>query len=415
MSQTISFKNALDAIRYNMEPYFSQLYQNKIDINMIDDSGMTVLHHLAASKMIPKDLHKVYELLRHRANANVTNNVGRTPLHYAVLNSRFRMVETFIHFKADLSIKDQYGDTPLHSAAKSNDLAVLAILLMASYDQNPEILEIKNNAKKTFNQLFKSTIQVQIYNRFQSLKGIKVFRNEFRQIDWIMNEYEIKVGDDLFLALVILNDLKTMSKWKEESESTIILQTFESPLHYISDSMRKLINLPILPSPESDSYAFFSYYTDGRLKTLKDIYSLVPSYYNLKNGFNRFNYLCSLHDSKEVENIIKSYGVRTLYPDNHFSDSDLNCSNIESLNFFHPELALKYLSATTFTLKNLDDLKENCPICRNINNNIGDKWIKLNCSHQFHEDCLNEWLPFQKTCPMCRREINIPIKINIKH
>ena len=43
-----------------------------------------------------------------------------------------------------------------------------------------------------------------------------------------------------------------------------------------------------------------------------------------------------------------------------------------------------------------------CIECFNKGNNI----IKLNCSHEFHKDCIKKWLCDNSTkCPVCRVEV----------
>ena len=54
---------------------------------------------------------------------------------------------------------------------------------------------------------------------------------------------------------------------------------------------------------------------------------------------------------------------------------------------------------------NIKDIKENkCSICLEEyieNNNI----IKLNCEHQYHKECIKEWLKINNNCPQCRKNI----------
>ena len=54
---------------------------------------------------------------------------------------------------------------------------------------------------------------------------------------------------------------------------------------------------------------------------------------------------------------------------------------------------------------NIKDIKENkCSICLEEyieNNNI----IKLNCEHQYHKECIKEWLNINRNCPQCRKNI----------
>ena len=62
--------------------------------------------------------------------------------------------------------------------------------------------------------------------------------------------------------------------------------------------------------------------------------------------------------------------------------------------------------------QNIDDNLETpevkkCVICDEIysktDNNI--KYIKLNCNHDFCEECISQWCIKKNSCPMCRSEI----------
>jgi hypothetical protein len=38
----------------------------------------------------------------------------------------------------------------------------------------------------------------------------------------------------------------------------------------------------------------------------------------------------------------------------------------------------------------------------------------LHCGHIFHRACINDWFKIQKTCPVCRRDINVIIPNSIQ-
>lgn len=395
--------------------FFTNFYQDNIDINMIDDSGMTLLHHLAAKNNLSRDLGSIaYDLLRHGADVNVLDNSGRAPLHLAALNGHFRLVELLIHFKADLSIKDHNSDTPLHLSAKAGGarnpqihscpghFATLATLLIASYNQNPSILQTRNNRKKLFNDLFTETIQILIFNRFNALKKIKTSRIERNQVDSIIRSSK---NVDTLCALIVLNDHASVIK-RFEADIITMTKLLHVPLLYISPQILKLLKIPSVPDCKSVLSRFFNFYSSPA--SFKALPKFNSDYFiEINNGFSIFNHMCSVYDSKIIEKAIINWGeaaILQLRP-------NLICSNVESLYRFHPELAQKYLPYMTFTLKDSEKLLENCPICKNTSNSNGDKWIKLRCKHQFHEDCLSEWLPHQNTCPMCRRALHFTIKL----
>lgn len=45
--------------------------------------------------------------------------------------------------------------------------------------------------------------------------------------------------------------------------------------------------------------------------------------------------------------------------------------------------------------------KDICAIC--LNNN--GTFIKTVCNHEFHENCLNEWIKYKENCPICRQNL----------
>jgi len=54
---------------------------------------------------------------------------------------------------------------------------------------------------------------------------------------------------------------------------------------------------------------------------------------------------------------------------------------------------------------NEENNEKDCNICIECFNK-GDNIIKLNCSHQFHKDCIKKWLCHNSTkCPVCRVEV----------
>ncbi len=48
-----------------------------------------------------------------------------------------------------------------------------------------------------------------------------------------------------------------------------------------------------------------------------------------------------------------------------------------------------------------------CPICLL---QISDNDLRTtSCRHQFHRDCLKQWLDLKSSCPLCRTEQSDPI------
>lgn len=56
--------------------------------------------------------------------------------------------------------------------------------------------------------------------------------------------------------------------------------------------------------------------------------------------------------------------------------------------------------------------QEDCSICYGEDNS---KAVTTACGHVFHENCLNPWLAKSKTCPLCRRDLSVPIEFKNWH
>ena len=50
--------------------------------------------------------------------------------------------------------------------------------------------------------------------------------------------------------------------------------------------------------------------------------------------------------------------------------------------------------------------EDKCIICQ-YEYKIDEQLIILPCKHNFHLECIIEWLKKEKTCPFCKSEINI--------
>lgn len=64
-----------------------------------------------------------------------------------------------------------------------------------------------------------------------------------------------------------------------------------------------------------------------------------------------------------------------------------------------------FLARKKFDLKDPAGLLDNCSICLEIFGE--DEIVKLECTHIFHEKCLEEWLKIQKNCPLCKAILSI--------
>jgi hypothetical protein len=53
--------------------------------------------------------------------------------------------------------------------------------------------------------------------------------------------------------------------------------------------------------------------------------------------------------------------------------------------------------------------EKECIICLD---DIETEWRKLECQHQYHKQCIEDWITIKATCPLCMKNINDgPIEI----
>ena len=81
------------------------LLENDVDINVTDDYGRTLLHYAAAAGQVAA----VELLLEKRADINVTDEYGCTPLHWAAREGQVAAVELLLEKGADREAQDEYG------------------------------------------------------------------------------------------------------------------------------------------------------------------------------------------------------------------------------------------------------------------------------------------------------------------
>lgn len=56
--------------------------------------------------------------------------------------------------------------------------------------------------------------------------------------------------------------------------------------------------------------------------------------------------------------------------------------------------------------------KDECIICLD---DIETEWRKLECQHQYHKQCIEDWITIRATCPLCLKNINDSPIMVIQH
>ena len=82
-----------------------------------------------------------------------------------------------------------------------------------------------------------------------------------------------------------------------------------------------------------------------------------------------------------------------------FGISKLLISVAEEVKY---QYKIKNKKVKVFYMVDINNInQECCTICLEK----PDKAIQLKCGHVFHKECINQWLPKNKTCPNCRELI----------
>jgi len=117
--------------------FLIKLLQNKKlnkDINLTDKNGYTALH--CAAQLGNKS--NIEVLIKHRADILAIDNLGYTPLYYAIINDKKHIIESFTLANKKLDIfnspLDNIGNTPLHLSAHNNKQEILELLLKLGAD-----------------------------------------------------------------------------------------------------------------------------------------------------------------------------------------------------------------------------------------------------------------------------------------
>ncbi|XP_068747164.1 transient receptor potential cation channel subfamily A member 1-like [Montipora capricornis] len=113
------------AIREKNFAYLRQCSQTGQDLNTVDGSGFSPLHHASSRN----DIEMISTLLDCEASINCQGEHLLTPLHVAVRYNSFEAVKTLMEYDADPSIKNSDGATPLHYAARRGCVDTLKLLI----------------------------------------------------------------------------------------------------------------------------------------------------------------------------------------------------------------------------------------------------------------------------------------------
>ncbi|CAH0517988.1 unnamed protein product [Peronospora belbahrii] len=148
----------------------------KVKVDAADNNKMTALH-VAAGKGNVEIVRLLIET--GRANVNVVDSKGNTPLHWVCIKSGDNQLEliSYLISKGAKPVKNAHGNTPLHSEGMHCDptanwpTAAAEILTTAFPDLIAEVSNIGLTAQETFEQDIDSEVPVELSPVKSSKKG----------------------------------------------------------------------------------------------------------------------------------------------------------------------------------------------------------------------------------------------------
>lgn len=186
----------------------AQLLASGVDPNQIDELGNTPLHYAVhiGSKEVT-DL-----LLTYNANPNTRNNKGKTPLHIAVQVDNDYLVRRLLLYGAGRDIQDIDGNTPVHLAAHNAQKIFTYKITddLLRHGANPQI---KNKSDQTPLMIAK---QVKATNNYNGLFRHRQYVHIDRVIGMLQHTSrctkQITVLDKGYIRCAKTNNVLTMRR-----------------------------------------------------------------------------------------------------------------------------------------------------------------------------------------------------------
>mgnify|MGYP003544990236 FL=1 len=89
------------------------------------------------------DYHAIREEIE-SFDLEIVNEEGDTPLHYAVKNEDFELLEILLAYVPDIDVENEEGDTALHLAIKTSDIELVQLLIDSGAN-----VDVKDSKKRT--------------------------------------------------------------------------------------------------------------------------------------------------------------------------------------------------------------------------------------------------------------------------
>ncbi|EGD77528.1 hypothetical protein PTSG_08626 [Salpingoeca rosetta] len=125
-----------------LQTFLTYLPEDTSVAEIDDEYGQTPLHY-ASQRSDPSCLEV---LLQRNCEPNVTDKANATPLHNAAQEGRLEIVQLLVKYGANLLARDGEGETPLHHACMEGHVDVIEFLLQQAENSEGEATDIVNIA-----------------------------------------------------------------------------------------------------------------------------------------------------------------------------------------------------------------------------------------------------------------------------
>ena len=98
---------------------------DQMDLNITDDENESLLHYTVRFNSI--DFARL--LLMHKANPDIKNSNGDTPLMLACKMGKENFIKLLIKFNANADEKNNFGETALHMALLNGNIDIIKVLI----------------------------------------------------------------------------------------------------------------------------------------------------------------------------------------------------------------------------------------------------------------------------------------------
>ena len=134
----------------------------------------------------------------------------------------------------------------------------------------------------------------------------------------------------------------------------------------------------------------------------RNVNTLLQELQSIRNGFNQTETKKQRGLTKEQINKIKT----SEYEDSESEKPQI--PRIKSRNGIHKDRTSCRLNKTSPSKKSLSTSSKTCAICLE-DYKKKDILRNLQCLHDFHQSCIDEWLRNKTTCPICKKDpISVP-------